>query len=252
MRKLVLLTEVFVVSLLFSGRLAQGSSALTYDSAPPDAHVGRNETYDPWMGYRMDMSLKPEIKGPSEAMAFVKTTMVGDDPCMRMAAHLIIRDNIPIHFISIPSQDPTKPTEADYDPVSHVINISDDRPYLRNPENLKKKLVHESFHRVQQILDLQKTYPGWHNYAARPVIVAYLQKQFPDDGQCTLPDVPEDAKGTVPDTVPGGLQDAGHPMYFGPVQIPTTLPNFDGDPATQPVYIPNPPSPPSPKPNRGN
>jgi len=190
-----------------------------------------NERYDPWMGFRIDVSKEPGQKTDVELIAYTIQQMgKHSDICYRWSAQFIQREltlsssRLRIKFDTL-KDSPLHPLEAAYDHFNNVIIINEAKPYLRHPDNLGMKLVHESSHRVQYILDLIRSDQDFHDYAHRAKIAQYLKDHFGKDDrdECKFPDVPVELRNKVEDSLGNPRRVPGIPI--GP-RDPKALEDF--------------------------
>ena len=162
--------------------------------------VTDDEVYDPWLGFKLNTRLDPDIRDEKEAQALARAMLWDADPCARQAARLIGRDGTKIVFVQL-QDPPTRGHAAEGGYKDNTIAINSNHRYMLNSRNMKKRIVHEAFHRVQDVLDMVHKESDFHVYAHRPIILAYLEKHFSDGTRCVLPEVPELLRNSVEDTV---------------------------------------------------
>lgn len=225
--------SILILFAATSVAFASGSSSLGSDRAAQfGVTLKANERYDPWMGFTTEKTLTGDSKAIEALIGRAKAELVSGEgvdevattpewtpsrDCERLAGRWILDQKTEIKFTPLnPNADGTFP-EAAYDPKGNAILINSTLEYLRHPQNLRRKLIHESFHNVQQKLDLIRAPSDYHLYAHRERILAYLNNRFPDLKACVLPEVPEKIRGQVPDMVSGagglGGYSARRPLF---------------------------------------
>ncbi len=174
----------------------------------------------------------------------------GEKGCAKIVETIVRSENIPIVFTPLTSScaDEATQTEAAY---SDKILINSNCVYLRDPQNLSKKIIHETFHHIQEnsqhAANLQlvmATMPngpaptGIHDPIYRESIVRVLNdysgktQTSGETAECRLPVLPKN-RCSVPDYVGGGSSGfSSGPSSPRSIRMPPILlrqlPNFDG------------------------
>jgi len=225
----MILPLLLVLSLNWITSSAHGSSTLDSRAAAQfGVTIQATEHYDPWMGLTTDDSLMaPHDTDEHLVQKTLDLMLHSKNACERLSALYVADQHTSVAFVPFQnSSEAGHNPEAGYDQGNRIL-INSGKTYLRHPDNLRKKILHESFHRAQDKMGIYSL-STLHDYSQRAKVVAYLQNRFPDVerdlGPCKLPDVPPAIRGKVEDTVS---------LQSGALAPSLRLPDFNSLPSAQ-------------------
>lgn len=226
--KPLLLASLSAIVLLSNPSPVLASSSLGYRRALEcgKSNIRPTDVFDGWTGFVIDTTLPPSSTPDAITVAEAKRIMrASSDPCQKIVARLMARDNVQVEFRPFQNAAPGFSTEAGFSWKTNTILVNSNQPYMHNAYNLATRFVHEYFHRVQHSLGLlQVDKDGFligpesqvHDYSHREAILAYINSQSQNEGTCKLDEVPEGCRGIAPNMVHPGqsypLQPAIRPL----------------------------------------